>query len=174
MKRQIRNVLLVPGMAALVLLVDQISKYLVMTHLGEGQSWDIAPWLSPFLRITHTTNTGAAFGLFPQWGNFFILIAAVVIVAILVYQRYLPDGQRLVRVALGLQLGGAIGNLADRLIRGSVVDFLDLNFWPLREWPVFNLADTSIVTGVSLLALLMLWEERREQGGQRAIADADS
>lgn len=174
MKRQIRNVLLVPGMAALVLLVDQISKYLVSTRLREGQSWDIAPWLSPFLRITHTTNTGAAFGLFPQWGNFFILIAAVVIVAILVYQRYLPGGQQLVRIALGLQLGGAIGNLADRLIRGSVVDFLDLSFWPLREWPVFNLADTSIVTGVSLLALLMLWEERCEQGGQRAIADADS
>jgi len=150
-------------MAALVLLVDQVSKYLVMTRLGEGQSWDVMPWLASFFRITHVTNTGAAFGLFPQWGDFFIVIAAVVIVAILIYQRHLPNGQWLVRLALGFQLGGAIGNLTDRLIRGSVVDFIDLSFWPLREWPVFNLADTSIVTGVVLLALLMLWEERREQ-----------
>lgn len=153
-----------PATAALVLLVDQASKYLVITRLGEGQSWDIAPWLAPLFRITHVTNTGAAFGLFPQLGDFLVVIAAIVVVAIFIYQRHLPDGQWLVRVALGLQLGGAVGNnLVDRLRRGSVVDFIDLNFWPLREWPVFNVADTSIVTGVFLLALWMLWEERRER-----------
>ncbi|MBU0703634.1 MAG: signal peptidase II [Chloroflexi bacterium] len=155
---------MVPATAALVLLVDQASKYLVITRLVEGQSWDIAPWLAPLFRITHVTNTGAAFGLFPQLGDFLVIVAAIVVVAIFIYQRYLPDGQWLVRVALGLQLGGAIGNnLVDRLRRGSVVDFIDLNFWPLREWPVFNVADTSIVTGVFLLALWMLWEERRER-----------
>lgn len=153
-----------PAAAALVVLLDQASKYLVITRLGEGQSWDIAPWLAPFFRITHVTNTGAAFGLFPQLGGFIVVIAVIVVVAIFIYQRYLPDGQWLVRVALGLQLGGAIGNnLLDRLRWGSVVDFIDLNFWPLREWPVFNVADLSIVTGVSLLALWMLWEERRER-----------
>ena len=153
-----------PATAALVVLVDQASKYLVITWLGEGQSWDIAPWLAPFFRITHVTNTGAAFGLFPQLGGFIVVIAAILAVAIIIYQRHLPDGQWLVRVALGLQLGGAVGNnLVDRLRRGSVVDFIDLNFWPMREWPVFNVADISIVTGVSLLALWMLWEERRER-----------
>lgn len=164
MKRLSRHSLILPVTAALVLLADQVSKYLVTTRLGEGQSWDIAPWLAPLFRITHVTNTGAAFGLFPRWGDFLVIVAAIVVVAIFIYQRYLSDGQWLVRVALGLQLGGAIGNnLVDRLSRGSVVDFIDLNFWPMREWPVFNLADTSIVTGVSLLVLWMLWEERRER-----------
>ncbi len=139
--------------------------------LGEGQSWDIAPWLAPIFRITHVTNTGAAFGLFPKWGDFFILIAAIVIVAIILYYHHLPRGQWLMRVALGLQLGGATGNLIDRLRRGFVVDFIDLNFWPLHNWPVFNLADASIVTGVTLLALMMLWEERRERDRRRAAED---
>ncbi len=161
--KQRRDILILPAMAALVLLVDQISKHLVMTRLEEGRSWDIAGWLSPFLRITHVTNTGAAFGLFPKWSDFFVAVAVIVIAVIIIYQRHLPAGQWLVRVAMGLQLGGAIGNLVDRLRWGSVVDFMDLNFWPLHEWPVFNVADASIVTGVSLLAILMLWEERREQ-----------
>lgn len=161
-----------PAVAALVLLVDQVSKHLVATRLAEGQSWNIVPWLAPVFRITHVTNTGAAFGLFPGWGGFFIIVAAVVIVAIILYHRHLPDGQLLVRVALGLQLGGAIGNnLVDRLRQGFVVDFIDLSFWPLHKWPLFNLADASIVTGVTLLALLMLWEERRELSGQQAAAD---
>ena len=158
-------------MTALVLLVDQLSKHLVAARLAEGQSWDIVPWLAPVFRITHTTNTGAAFGLFPRWGNLFIVVAAAVIVAIIVYHHQVTDGQRLMRMSLGLQLGGAIGNLVDRLVRGSVVDFIDLSFWPLHEWPVFNLADASIVTGVTLLALLVLWEERREPGERQAAAD---
>ena len=164
-----RDALVLPVMAALVVLVDQLSKYLVLAWLGEGQSWDVAPWLAPIFRITHVTNTGAAFGLFRGWGDFFMIVAAVVIVAIIVYYHQLPDGQRLMRIALGLQLGGAIGNLVDRLRQGFVVDFIDLNFWPLHKWPVFNLADSSIVAGVALLALLMMWEERRARDGQRMV-----
>jgi signal peptidase II len=158
-------------MAALVVLVDQLSKYFVLAWLGEGQSWEIAPWLAPVFRFTHVTNTGAAFGLFREWGDFFVIVAAIVIVVIIFYYRHLPDGQLLMRVALGLQLGGAVGNLVDRLRQGFVVDFIDLNFWPLHEWPVFNLADSSIVAGVVLLALLMIWEERREREKRRAAED---
>jgi len=169
LKRRRRHILVLPATAALVLLVDQITKYLVVARLEEGQSWDVAPWLAPVFRITHVTNTGAAFGLFPGWGGFFVVVAAIVIVAIIIYYRHLPDGQWLMRVALGLQLGGAIGNnLVDRLRQGFVVDFIDLNFWPLRDWPVFNLADGSIVAGVTLLALLVIWEERRERDRQLA------
>ena len=171
MKRLRQGALVLPAVTALVLLVDQLSKHLVAARLAEGQSWDIVPWLAPVFRITHTTNTGAAFGLFPRWGNLFIVVAAAVIVAIIVYHHQVTDGQRLMRMSLGLQLGGAIGNLVDRLVRGSVVDFIDLSFWPLHEWPVFNLADASIVTGVTLLALLVLWEERREPGERQAAAD---
>ena len=169
MKERRRDTLILPATAALVLLVDQISKYLVTVWLEEGQSGDIAPWLASVFSVTHVTNTGAIFGLFPGWGDFIIVVTAIVIVAIIIFHRNLPHGQRLMRATLGLQLGGAIGNLVDRLRRGSVVDFMDLNFWPLHEWPVFNLADTSIVTGVALLTLLMLLEERRERSRERAI-----
>lgn len=172
MKRRRRDALILPATAALVLLVDQVSKFFVTAWLDEGQSWDIVPWLAPVFRLTYTTNTGAAFGLFPRWGGAIIVIAAIVIVAIIIYHWHLPDGQWLVRVALGLQLGGAIGNnLVDRLRQGFVVDFIDLNFWPLHEWPIFNLADSSIVAGVVLLALLMMREEWRERDRQRAAAD---
>jgi signal peptidase II len=94
----------------------------------------------------------------------------IVIVTVMIYYRFLPDGQALTRIALGLQLGGAIGNLVDRLRQGFVVDFIDFNYWPMRNWPVSNVADISIVTGVSLLALLMVWEEYCERKGQQAAA----
>jgi len=161
--------LILPVLAALVLLVDQVSKRLVATYLDVGQSWDVTSWLAPIFSITHVTNTGAAFGLFPGLGGFFVVVAVVVVVAIVVYYLNLPDGQAAVRAALGLQLGGAIGNLIDRLHQGFVVDFIDLNFWPLHNWPVFNLADTAIVAGVTILAVVMLWEEWRVySAGQKA------
>jgi signal peptidase II len=156
-------------MVVLVLFLDQVSKYLVATWLSEGQSWDVAPWLSLLFRITPVTNTGAAFGLFPKLGDVFMATAVVVIVAILAYYRRLSDGHELVRLALGLQMGGALGNLVDRLRQGFVVDFIHFNYWPMRNWPVFNLADSAIVAGVVLLALLMLWEEWCEWRGQPLV-----
>lgn len=171
MRQSKRDILILLAIAAFVVLVDQITKYLVMALLEEGQSWVIVPWLAPIFRITHVTNTGVAFGLFPGVGRFFAVVPTVVVVTILIYSWYLPDQQWLMRLALGFPLGGAIGNLTDRLRQGFVVDFIDLNFWPLHEWPVFNLADSSIVAGVVLLALLMLWEERREQDGRRMLED---
>jgi len=168
LRRRARDTLILPITAAIVLSVDQASKFLVKTRLGEGQSWDVVPWLAPVFRITHVTNTGAAFGLFPGWGDILIVIAVIVVVAITIYYWHLPDGKWLMRIALGLQLGGAVGNLADRLRQGFVVDFIDLNFWPLHNWPVFNLADSSIVAGVTLLMLLMVREEWRERDVQRA------
>jgi len=163
------NTLLLPITAALVLAADQVSKHLVRTWLEKGQSWDIAPWLTPIVRITYVTNTGAAFGLFQDLSKLFIVAAVVVIGLILFYHRQLPDGQWPMRVALGLALGGASGNLIDRLrFGGSVVDFIDFNFWPFQDWPVSNVADISIVTGVALLVLVMIWEERRERLAQQA------
>jgi signal peptidase II len=108
------------------------------------------------LSFTRLTNTGVAFGLFPQFGDFFTVLAAVVIVAILFFYRTLEIDDWLMHLALGLQIGGALGNLVDRIFRGSVVDFVDVNFWPLHEWPVVNLADSAIVVGVALL-LLSTW-----------------
>lgn len=164
MRRPRLEDLILPAVALLVVVADQVSKVLVVRQLELGQSMDLTSWLAPVFRITYVTNTGVAFGLLPGMGELFVVIAIVVIVLLLFYHRQLPSGQVLVRAALGLQLGGALGNnLIDRLVRGSVVDFIDLNFWPLRRWPVFNLADTSIVTGAVLLGLTILWEETQYQ-----------
>jgi len=152
--------LILPVVALLTLVVDQVSKGWVVTQLEMGQSMDLASWLAPVFSLTYITNTGAVFGLLPGMGSLFVVVAAVVVGVLLLYHRHIPPGQVLIRIALGLQLGGALGNLTDRLVRGSVVDFLDLNFWPMERWPVFNLADASIVAGVILLALTMLWEQQ--------------
>jgi signal peptidase II len=150
--------------AALILIADQVSKHLVRTSLTEGQSWDIAPWLAPIVRVTYVTNTGVAFGMFQGLGKLGILVAVVVIVLILYYYRQLPEGQWLMRAVLGLALGGACGNLIDRLrFDGTVLDFIDFNFWPFQNFPVSNIADVSIVSGVSLMMLMLLWEDRQER-----------
>jgi len=147
-------------MAALTLVADRVTKMIIVNNLTPNQPWHPSvPFLQRVVSLTYTTNTGAAFGLFPNQGSLFIVIAVVVITAIVIYYRHLPSGYILARMALGLQLGGALGNLIDRLRQGYVVDFVDLNFWPLQNWPVFNLADSAIVVGVGLLAITMLRED---------------
>jgi signal peptidase II len=169
-----RSYLILPAVASLVVLADRLTKHFVRTSLRPGQSLPLIPWLSPVLQITYVTNTGAAFGLFPGWSQILIVIAVIVIAALVWYYFQLPEGQWLMHVALGLQLGGATGNLIDRLrFGGSVLDFIDLNFWPLRRWPVFNVADSSIVVGVTLLTLLMLWDEWRGEHARQRLATAE-
>jgi len=156
--------------AASVLLADQISKYLVVTQLEIGQSWNITPWLAPVFSITHVSNTGVAFGLLQGLNDILVGVGIIAIIAIAVYSHRLPQGQWLTRVALGLALGGAIGNLIDRVRQGHVADFIDVNFWPFRDFPVFNVADSSILVGVTILVALLIWEEQRERQRQKEQA----
>ena len=151
--------------AAAVIAVDQATKLLIERFLPLNMSWAPLPELSRFFKITHVSNTGAAFGLFPS-GSLLFTVVAVFVAAVIVYYNFqLPRGQRLLRLALGLQLGGALGNLVDRLRLGHVTDFLD--FGP---WPVFNVADTSIVAGVVILGFLMLREQK--QGAEESASQA--
>ncbi|MCB8944852.1 MAG: signal peptidase II [Ardenticatenaceae bacterium] len=142
---------------AVVILLDQISKYFVEISLPIYQSYAPIPEIAAFFRFTHATNTGAAFGIFPAGGQFFTIVAIIVGTVILYYNYTLPAGQMVLRLALGLQLGGALGNVIDRFRLGHVTDFLD--FGP---WPIFNLADTSVVAGVVILAWLMFKEQQQE------------
>ncbi len=162
------DAILLPVIALLVIITDQVTKRLIIQSLPIGASAPIAPWLTPVVQFTHVTNTGAAFGILPQFGNVFMIVAIVVIVVIVIYYRSMPAGSWLPRTALGLQLGGAVGNLIDRLRVGPVTDFVDLTFWPLDRWGIFNVADASIVMGVVLLVLFMIWEEWRERGTEEA------
>ena len=154
-----------PLVALAALALDQWTKYLVVSNLELYESWAPLPALAKLFTIHHVTNTGAAFGLFQNGSLVFAVVAIVVSVVIVLYYRHLPDGEWLVRLSLGLQLAGALGNLIDRVRVGHVIDFLDF-----QVWPVFNLADASIVCGVILLAYLLLREERQES---RKLESAD-
>ena len=156
------------GVAILVLILDQLTKRWVSASLPAGVWWSPVPALWRVFRIVHTTNTGAAFGIFPNQGSLFILVAVVVVLAIVLYQRRLPAGGWLIRLTLGLQLGGAIGNLLDRLRYGHVVDFIDIGFWP-----IFNLADASIVIGVAMLAYRLWREDQLASGSIPVPADEE-
>jgi signal peptidase II len=145
------------GIAALVLIIDQVSKRLVLRNLSLGEEWNPIPFLRPLVSVTHVTNTGAAFGLFKDHGTLFAFVAILVVVGILIFYRFSPSDETWLRVSLGLQLGGALGNLWDRVRLGSVVDFIDF-----KIWPVFNLADTAIVVGVAILAFYLLFIEQED------------
>lgn len=132
--------------------VDQLTKYLIRAKMEIGQSIPD----ECIVGLHYTTNTGGAFGLFANQ-TFLLTMAAVVGIAVLVlYLRYLPPRSTLLKVGLGLDLGGAIGNLIDRLRLGEVTDFVKIG-----AWPVFNLADSAIVVGTFLVAFYLLFAARR-------------
>lgn len=140
----------------LVLGLDQLSKYLVETRIPLYGYWAPIAALENVLRITHTANTGAVFGLFQGTGMFFAALAVVVAGAIIYFNVTLPGGQWLLRIALGLQLGGALGNMTDRLRQGHVTDFIDIG-----PWYIFNVADMAIVSGVILFGFVLIRDERQ-------------
>jgi signal peptidase II len=147
----LRSYAVLLGIASLVLWLDQLSKSAVRDNLAFGESWMPLDWLAPYARILHWGNEGAAFGIFQGASGFFTVLAIVVSVLIVVYYPKIESGVWLLRVAMGLQLGGALGNLFDRLTIGYVTDFLSVG-----RFPVFNVADASITTGAALL-LLFTW-----------------
>jgi signal peptidase II len=141
--------LLFLGLAALVVIADRITKRVMEDRLRGQPS---VPVVDDILRLTYVENRGAAFGLLQDQTTFFVLVGILVIGVIAASYRYLPRSGFLLHLALGLQLGGAIGNLIDRIRQGYVVDFVDFGYHA-NWWPVFNVADSAIVVGVALLAL---------------------
>lgn len=158
-----------PVVAVLTLVVDQVTKYVVASSLAPYESWAPIPALARWFEIHYVTNTGAAFGILQQGGLFFKIVAMIVSLVIVIYYRQIPDGQWPIRLSLGLQLAGALGNLIDRLRVGYVIDFLDF-----KVWPVFNVADMSIVGGVLLLAFLLLREDRAERSRAQTARGTES
>jgi signal peptidase II len=139
-----------------VLLLDQVVKKLVVSLMRLGDSVDL---LGPVVRLTRTENTGAAFGLFRGRSVVFIVVSSLAAVAIVVFRREIAKLVRVEQFAFALVLGGALGNLADRLRHGAVIDFIDIGIRDLR-WPAFNVADSAIVIGVTLLAVRFLFFAR--------------
>jgi signal peptidase II len=144
--------------AGSVILLDQLSKYLVRTYVEFGGFWAPWPWLIPYTRIVHWNNTGAAFGMFQGFNSVFQILAIIVAIAILYYYPQVPKQDWPLRLAMGLQLGGAIGNLIDRLKFGTVTDFVSVG-----NFAVFNVADASITVGVVIMVAWMWMKERRQK-----------
>jgi signal peptidase II len=145
--------LLFLGLAVLVVLLDQSTKRLAEDRLERTGVRSVPlPIVGDFLRFTYVENRGAAFGLLQDQTAFFVLVGVIVIGVIAASYRYLPRSGFRLHLALGLQLGGAVGNLIDRIRQGYVVDFVDFGYHS-NWWPVFNVADSAIVIGVALLAL---------------------
>ncbi len=146
------------SIALVVVLLDRWTKHLAATRIALYSHIQVIPG---FFRLTHTENTGAAFSLFADspahWKTAMLIgfsLVAMVIVTILLWRQ--SHALTVTAIALSLILGGATGNLWDRVARGRVVDFL-LVYVKQYQWPVFNLADSAIVIGASLLVLEILF-----------------
>ena len=134
---------------ALVALVgDQLTKLIIRQALSAGQS---VPIIDQYFHLTYVRNPGGAFGFMPFGKTFFLFAAIFVVIGIITYKLTHPSPGRLADLAMGLVLGGAAGNLVDRLFVGEVVDWLDF-----RIWPVFNIADMVLVVGLSLFGLYII------------------
>ena len=144
-----------------VLTLDQWTKWMVEIHLPHHTSSVLVPGL---LNVTHVRNTGVAFGLFATTGagsaGMLTLLGLLALAAVGIYFWHAPSRDRILLVALGLVVGGAVGNLIDRISSGAVTDFVDVYLGP-HHWPSFNVADSAISVGIALM-LLDSFRSRKE------------
>jgi signal peptidase II len=138
--------------------LDQWTKSIIRANLAFNETWMPLDWLAPYARIVNWHNTGAAFGIFQGMNEVFMALAILIIVLILVYFPRISDSDPYFRLALSLQMAGAVGNLVDRFSQGYVTDFISLG-----RFPVFNVADSCISLGVVVL-LIGMWIEERKKG----------
>lgn len=150
----------------LVVMMDQATKLAVERLLILNQKTTVIPG---YLSLTYVLNPGAAFGILQGHTTLILLMALVLFYLVYVFRRVISVQPAVLHWGLGLALGGAVGNFVDRVRLGKVVDFLALEFWPLHNWPVFNLADSAIVAGTTLLILYLLKPSLfiKEKGGIR-------
>ncbi len=153
------------GAALAVVALDQATKAIVRASLDRGESWPDHDWL---LRIRYVTNSGAAFGILEDQTLFLIVMAFVGLAAIYLYYRYPPFDHPVAAVAIGMLLGGAGGNLLDRVRLGEVTDFIDFT-----SYPAFNVADSSITVGIAIIILgyLLLAPKPKPAADEDAGAD---
>lgn len=145
---------LVPTMLALIVVVaDQLSKRWVLENLGPQPHQRTIFLVGDWLSLVYSRNTGVAFGLFQNLSQLFTVTSIIItIAAIYAYAYHLPNHSPSIQIAIGLVIGGALGNIIDRLRLGYVVDFISVGWWP-----IFNLADSGITVGVTILAVYLIF-----------------
>lgn len=145
--------------AAAVIAFDQWTKWLVRRDIPLGESWlpEWLEWLSPYARFLHIQNRGASFGMFQDGNLFFIILTILIVGGILFFISQMEDENQWMWAAGGLYLGGAVGNLIDRLFFGAVTDFISVG-----TFYIFNVADASINVSVAMLLILFWFQERKK------------
>jgi signal peptidase II len=136
-----------------VFALDHITKWMVRTRMDLHDAIEVVP---NYLRISSVRNSGVAFGLFADfqstWKPYILAAMAVVaVIVILIYSSRMPLNRTLLQAALAITLGGIVGNFADRVVHGFVVDFIEFHIGEVFHWPTFNVADSAITIGIALL-----------------------
>jgi len=160
LNRRVKDYLVLFVVAGSLIALDQWTKWLVRENIEFGAQWlpQGMEWLSPYARIVHWYNSGAAFGMFQNGNLVFTILAFIVIAAIIYYYPLVEAVDWTLKIAMCLQLAGASGNLIDRLMVGKVTDFISVGVFP-----VFNVADASITVGVAVLLLGVWMKDRSEK-----------
>ena len=158
---------LIGALAVAVYALDRITKSWVVSSIPLNEARDV---VDGWARIAHVRNSGAAFGLLPERTSLLSILSVLAVLVILYYYRGIAMRSAPIAATLGMQLGGATGNLVDRIGQGYVVDFIDVGIpdgW--RFW-AFNVADSSIVVGIFVVTFLLWLEERRQTGASPTAA----
>ncbi len=159
----LRRTWLILLVALVIIGLDQWTKGMVRSSIPDYTSLIPIPALGEYFVFEHVHNYGAAFGILQGHGEFFIIVAFIVSAVIFVYAaRSLPADQKAIRVLLGMEMGGAIGNVIDRINQGFVTDFVKMGIPGVYYWPNYNIADSAIVLGVIGLAVLLVWQDVKQ------------
>lgn len=142
-----------------VIILDRVTKILVQSYLAEGESIPVVPGV---MSLTYILNPGAAFGMLEHQRLFFILMTVAVIAVLIYFWRRIKEEAIVVQLGAAFFLGGAVGNLIDRIETGFVIDFFDFYFWP-----IFNVADIFICVGVGLIVWNIVMDECRKTEPQK-------
>ena len=145
--------------AVIIIGIDQVTKWLIVKNMELGESITV---IENFIYITSHRNRGAAWGILQGQMWFFYIITTIVIIGIIYYIQKYTKENKVMGIALGLMLGGAIGNFIDRLFRKEVVDFINTYIFSY-DFPIFNVADSALCVGVVLLFIQMLLEGKQEK-----------
>ena len=153
----------------LIFIIDQATKLLIVTNLRLFESIPD----DGILRLTYVTNSGSAFGMLRGQTEFLILVSLIGILGVLFYYRANGRESALLRYSLALLLGGALGNLTDRLLRGAVVDFISVRVWSDYYFPTFNIADSALTVGLFALAAYVLMNRSKNRTFENPSPDHD-
>ena len=179
MKKALKSYSVLIPIAGVIIALDQWTKSIVRQNLNLGEMWMPLEWLSPYARIVHWYNTGVAFGMFQDKNFIFSILALAISVFLIIFYPKLTEGDWFLRIALGMQLGGSMGNLIDRLGMqqgwsvGNLIDRIKIghvtDFISIGNFPVFNIADASISVGVAVMIMGLWVEDRKEKQKKKAL-----